>query len=122
MQTRIVREKLKPEAVREIVISEFGDMAKVDVDIVRQILVIGGEWHSEGQDLLVKDGSSGEDVWGCNYYPFRGTDKRIEYNSLINLKPSLGARDMEIQESRIRQNMREVIESLLLTPYETIQR
>lgn len=95
-------------------------MVKVDVDIKRGILTIGGEWHSEGDELLRRDGSSREDVWGADFYPWREGEKRIEYNSLINIKPSVGHRKMEIQDNNVKQKMRDIVEKFLLSSNETI--
>jgi len=120
MKVRIVKDKLSVDEVRTIVLDEFGDMAKVVVDIERGILAIGGEWHSEGQDELVKDGSDGRNVWGCNYYAFRDADKRIEYNSLINIKPTIGHTSMDIEDSDVRNKVKDIIELLLLLHNETI--
>ncbi|MDP3989319.1 MAG: DUF5674 family protein [bacterium] len=122
MKVRRITEKVSPEEVASIVAEEFGEMAKVDVDIEKKILVVGGEWHSEGQDELVSKGSDGSVVWGCNFYPFREADKRIEYNSLINIKPAIGHTSMDIEDEDVKKQMRDVIETLLLSPNETVQR
>ena len=119
---RIIQSKLSPDIVRGIMIDEFGDMAKVDVDIERGVLTIGGEWHSEGQDELVEKGSDGSKVWGCNYYAFREPEKRIEYNSLINIKPGIGHTSMDVKENDVKEKMKNIIELLLLSSDETIQR
>ena len=57
MQARIIRKKISKEELKEILQENFEDMVKVDVDVLRSILSIGGEWHSEGDEMLNKDGS-----------------------------------------------------------------
>lgn len=121
MEARVVKEKISKEELVKITKENYGNMVKVDVDIRQGVLTIGGEWHSEGQELLVnKEGSSGEDVWGVDFYPWRELENRIEYNSLINIKPAIGHREMEIKDSEIKQKMRSIIEKLLLSRHETI--
>lgn len=115
MKPQIIREKISEDELKKIIEENFVDMAKVDVDIERKILTIGGEWHSEGDEILAKDGSHREDVWGANFYPFRESGNRIEYVSLINIKPAIEHNDMEIKNSDIRNKMRAIIEELLLS-------
>jgi len=114
MEPKIVREKISNDELVKITEANFGDMVKVDVDIKRIILTIGGEWHSEGEDLLVKDGSSSTDIWGTNFYPWNKKEERIEYVSLINIKPSLGHKKMKISDPKIKEKIKKVVEKLLL--------
>lgn len=114
MKPRIITKKISKNELKKIIEENFEDMAKVDVDIKREILTIGGEWHSEGDDLLSKDGSQREDIWGANFYPFRNSGDRIEYVSLINIKPAIEHNNMEIKDIDIKNKMLVIIEKLLL--------
>ena len=116
----IVRRKLAPEKLVEIVQNNHEEMAKVDVDIERRILSIGGEWHSEGEELLVQDGSKSTDVWGTNLYPWKVPHERVVYHLLINLKPVLGHREMEIKDAALQKRIRGVINELLLADDENV--
>lgn len=120
MKAQIIKEKISKDELARIVKENYGIMVKVDVDIRRGVLAIGGEWHSEGDELLHRDGSSREDVWGANFYPWREPEKRVEYNSLINIKPGIGHTKMEIQDVEIRQKIQNVVEKLLLANNETL--
>lgn len=90
-----------------------GDMAKVVVDIVRDILAIGGEMHADEEQLLLQDGSAQENLWGANVYPAQPTDDRIAFTSLINIRPRAGNRSMEISDPAIRQKVQAVIDKLI---------
>jgi len=121
MQAQIVKEKISKEELVKITKENYGKMVKVDIDIKKEILAIGGEWHSEGDKLLnAQEGSHRENVWGVNFYPWRKAEKRIEYNSLINIKPSIGHTKMEIQNGEVRNKIRAVIEKFLLSNDETL--
>lgn len=98
----IAREKTSPEP--------FGDFAKVVVDIERKILAIGCELHIDCAKELMEDGSSGKNLWGANLYP---EEKRIDYVSLINIRPKENNRSMEVKNQEIREKMKEVIHILL---------
>ncbi|MEK7508204.1 MAG: DUF5674 family protein [Patescibacteria group bacterium] len=82
---------------------------KVVVDIERKILAYGCELHVDCADELIQDGSSGGDLWGANVYPDTG---RIDFVSLINIRPAAGNRTMEIQSEEIKNAVEMVIRDL----------
>ncbi len=120
MKVRIIREKIPKDELARIVKENFGTMVKIDVDVERGVLAIGGEWHSEGDELLAQDGSSRRDVWGANFYPWNPSDSRVEYISLINIKPQFNNRSMEVEDEKTKEKMREIISRLLLSDDETL--
>lgn len=83
---------------------------KVVVDVEQGILAMGGELHIDCVEELEKAGSSFANLWGVNIYPL---EKRIDYVSMINIRPQVGNRSMEIQEEKTREKMRQIIERLL---------
>ena len=120
MHPIIVREKISQEVITRMALENFGDIVKVDVDIERGILTLGGDWHSEGQQLLVEDGSSGLNVWGVNFYPWKPSQERIAYVSLINLKSHLKHENMEIKDVELKKKIKKIINDLLLDDNETL--
>ena len=120
MKPYIVRKKISKDELTRIVKENFGTMVKIDVDVESGVIAIGGEWHSEGDELLAQDGSSRKDVWGANFYPFNPPDSRVEYISLINIKPQFNNRSMEVEDKEIQEKMREIISRLLLPDDETL--
>ena len=66
------------------------------------------------------EGSNGQDVWGANFHPFEKKDRRLEYIALINIKPSVGNRDMEIGDPAVRDKIKKIVEKLLLSEDETL--
>ncbi len=54
---KIVRKQLTNEEIQVLAVETFGDMIKVVVDLKREILVAGGAFHSDGEELLLEDGS-----------------------------------------------------------------
>lgn len=114
MEVKIIKEKISKEELKRIASENFGAMIKVDVDIQSGVLSAGGEWHSEGDEFLSKNGSLREYVWGVNFYPWKAPEDRIEYISLINIKPSFEHKSMEIKNAELKNKIRNVIEKLLL--------
>ena len=81
------------------------------VDIERKMLAGGGDRHSDDEKILLEDGSKQKNLWGG------GLDtetKEIDYNSIINLRPSEGNPSREILSPEIRKKFDNIIKKLLL--------
>ena len=91
----------------------FEEMVKYVVDVERRLIAIGGEMHSDAEQVLLEEGSRQADLWGANYYPGRGRDGCIEYTSLINIRPAAGNRGMELQDPTLRQTVQEITFALV---------
>jgi len=91
----------------------FKDMVKYVVDIERRVAAIGGELHADAEEMLLEAGSRQSDLWGANFYPDKDPDERIEYTSLINIRPGQGNRSMFIEDPEVRDRVREVTLELI---------
>jgi hypothetical protein len=109
----LLRVAAEPAQIRTLTDRWFGDMVKFVVDLERRVLAAGGELHADAEAVLLADGSRQEDLWGANYYPDQPLDSRLEYTSLINIRPNRGNRKMEIQDPQIRERVRRLALSLL---------
>jgi hypothetical protein len=89
---------------------EHGDMIKVVVDVRRRLLTGGGNMHYEGEQLLLEDGSDQSDLWGANWFPAR---QRVEFESLINIRPRQGNRSMILQDAELRRQVESVLREYL---------
>lgn len=97
----IVREKTKlPDT----------DFLKVVVDLERKILAMGCELHIDCEEDLVAEGSKHQDCWGANIYPKDGS---LEFNSMINIKPNMGYKTMNIEDEEIKRKVERIIRDLL---------
>src|SRR3989338_4886768 len=104
----LVRCKIDPE-FRKKVAEDLKGYIKVVVDIRRQILSAGGEKHVDGEQMLLKDGSHQEDLWGA------GLDletNEMDFDSMINLRPAQNG-SREILDLKIRQQVESITRSLL---------
>ena len=88
----------------------FGNMVKAVVDIDRGILAIDAELHSDLEACLLKDGSKQKDLWGINLYPELPGDDFIEFDSMINLRPSQGNRSRGVENEDIRKKITALIQ------------
>ena len=100
----VVEEKISAEQLEKAK-EDYGEYVKVVVDIDKKILSAGGEWHADGEKVLLEQGSRQDDLWGG------GVDLKtgdIDYVSLINTRPRLNS-SQEVSDEKIRKVMREVM-------------
>jgi len=111
---RLVREPITREELTAIAQLGFGDMVKAVVDVARGSMAIGGELHSDEEALLIDDGSRQEDLWGINLYPGDETAEWIEFDSMINVRPSLNNRSRSVESEDTRAAIRRVVSQLII--------
>lgn len=83
---------------------------KVVVDIEKKILTAGGLRHFEGEQLLLKEGSKQENLWGGGLDLETG---EVDFDSMINIRPKQGNSSREVLSDDIRKQMEVIIGNLL---------
>ena len=109
---KIIRERITEAELKEFLGKPFKEMIKFVVDVRREVAAFGGEMHADAEKVLLEDGARQADLWGGNIYPERPEKQRLEWNSLINIRPSAGNFSMDVQNEEIKNKMQEVIENL----------
>ena len=99
---KIVREAMTKGELNEMAKQQFGDMVKAVVDVEQGIMAIGGELHSDEEAMLLDQGSMQKHLWGINLYPERPVSEWIEFDSMINVRPSGGNRSRYVERAEIR--------------------
>jgi len=89
----------------------FGNMVKGVVDVRRGTLALDAELHSDLEALLLENGSNQSDLWGINLYPDQTGEDFLEFDSLINVRPSQGNRSREVEDESLRLKIRNIIEA-----------
>ena len=110
---RIIREPISRSELTTIAAQQFGDMVKAVVDIGRRIMAIGGELHADEEAILLQDGARQAELWGINLYPGTAGEEWIEYDSMINVRPSQGNLSRDVQDAVVRQSIRQIVECLV---------
>ena len=85
---------------------DYGDYIKIDIDIETKAMTIGGEWHSDGEKILLENGSKQKDIWGGG---INMSNRTIDFNSLINTKPKQDNNSQEILDKNIRKEFGEIV-------------
>jgi len=85
---KILEKPLDVDELKKIAQDKFGDLVKAVVDINRELVAIDAELHSDLEALFLEKGSKQDDLWGINFYPDIEDDDFVEFDSMINLRPS----------------------------------
>ncbi|HEY8767864.1 MAG TPA: DUF5674 family protein [Dehalococcoidia bacterium] len=101
-EIEIVHGQVSLEHLRILASGMFGDLIKAVVDVQLGIMAIGGELHADEEALLLDEGSKQADLWGINLYPADyGGLEWIEFDSMINVRPSSGNRSRAVEDPTI---------------------
>lgn len=113
MAIRIVREPMRLDELRALARAQFGDFVKAVVDVRGVAMAIGGELHADEEALLIEQGARQADLWGINIYPDRAGADRIEFDSMINVRPSQGNRSRSVEDPALRERIVTVVAGLI---------
>ena len=91
----------------------FGNMVKAVVDVERGVMALDAELQADEEAVLPAEGCRQEDLWGINLYPDLPGDDWIEFDSMINLRPSQGNRTRSVDSPETRRKLVEVINALV---------
>jgi hypothetical protein len=105
----LLRAPATPDQIAQM-LADWEVLIKVVADVRREIMTGGGEMHADGEALLLADGSQQEDLWGANWYQ---ASREIRFEALINIRPRLNNRRMQIESEGLRRKMELVIRRIL---------
>lgn len=100
----ILNRKITPEEfakAREV----YDDYIKTVIDVQKNILAVGGEYHIDCEEILIKNGSEQENLFGGGY---RISTKEVEFMAMSNFKPALGKVTYEITDPNIREKLEKI--------------
>jgi hypothetical protein len=110
----VVTEPIGLSVIREMAQERFGDMVKGVVDIEQRIMALGAELHADEEEVMLEHGSRQADLWGINLYPDEfGGDGWIEFDSMINIRPSQNNRTRSVDDPAIQAKIREIVSELV---------
>lgn len=112
MEIRVVLDAISRDELAEIAKQQFGDMVKAVVDVERSIMAISGELHSDEEAVLLDQGSQQRHLWGINLYPDKPVEEWIEFDSMINVRPSASNRSRYIESQNLRDTITRIVNQL----------
>lgn len=99
---QLIIETITLAELREMSKKMHGNLVKAVVDIEKEIMAVDAELHADQEQFLLEQGSEQGNLWGINIYPDAQEEERIEFDSMINLRPSWGncSRGVDNPETR----------------------
>lgn len=88
---------------------------KIVVDIEKEILAAGGEYHADCEKELEKVGSIQKNLYGGGVSL---ESKKIDYMAMSNYKPQRGMITYEVADLKIRNTMKKIIQNYFGKFYE----
>jgi hypothetical protein len=114
MNIVIIKEAISRKDLESLAKEGYGNFVKAVVDVQEGIIAIGGEFHSEEEACLMsQEGSKREHTWGINLYPNKQGEDFIEFDSMVNLKPSFGNRSRGVENEQVRAKIKEIIQKFI---------
>lgn len=82
---------------------------KLAVDVELEVIAGGGALHSDCEALLLDSGSEQSHVWGADWTPH---NKKVTFESLINIRPNQNNLSLEVLDSELRAKIEGVVRTI----------
>ena len=90
------------------------NVIKAAVDVTRELIAVDAPMHYECEQLLLENGSNQADIWGINLYLDEDDiDDIVEFDSMINIRPSQNNRTRSVEDSAIQTKIKQVVSKWL---------
>jgi hypothetical protein len=106
---KILEKAITIEELRKTASDTFGNFVKAVADVGKELIAIDAELHSDLEALFLENGSKQNDLWGINLYPEHQEDGFIEFDSMINMRPSGGNRSRSVDSEEIQKKIIQIV-------------
>jgi uncharacterized protein YuzE len=110
----IISEPVPLSFLLEMANENYGNIIKAVVDVEKGMLALNGDLHSDEESALLIQGSRQEDLWGINIHPEQPFPNRIEFDSMVNVRPGQGNRTRGVDDPELRQRILEVVSGMIV--------
>ena len=106
---KIITESVTLNEIKAMAAATFGNLVKAVVDVERELIAVDAELHSDLEALLLEDGSKQKSLWGITLYPEIQGGDFVEFDSMINMRPSQGNRSRGVEDKELRKKIIEIV-------------
>ena len=106
---KIITQSVTLNEIKAMAIATFGNLVKAVVDVERELIAVDAELHSDLEALLLENGSKQKNLWGINLYPEIQGDDFVEFDSMINMRPSQGNRSRSVENEEMRKKIVSIV-------------
>jgi hypothetical protein len=110
---KIIKDKINIGELNEMAKNMFGNFVKAVIDVEKGILAVDAELHADLEALLLENDSKQKNLWGINIYPELSGDDFVEFDSMINLRPSQENRSRGVENAEIRKKIIEIVNKII---------
>lgn len=110
---RIVKDAISIAELEEMAKKMFGNLVKAVVDVEKEIMAVDADLHADEEALLLEEGSLQKNLWGINLYPQLTGEDFVEFDSMINLRPSQNNRSRGVDDENIQKSILVVVNKLV---------
>ncbi len=112
---RLITDTISITELERMASKMFNHLVKAVVDINQGIMVVDAELHADQETFLLEHGSEQEHLWGINLHPAKfGLEDFIEFDSMINLRPSWGNVSRGVEDERVQQQIIAIVSRLVV--------
>jgi hypothetical protein len=113
-QIEVITQPVKLDLIIAKAEATFGDMVKCVVDLEKREMAIGAELHADEEVVMLARGSKQSNLWGMNLYPGAfGTPDWLEFDSMINIRPSQNNRSRSVEDPKNQEQIRVLVAELV---------
>jgi len=113
MGTILVDKPISREELKAAARPYYEAVVKAVVDIERGIMAIGGELHADEEKFLLERDSEQQHLWGINLFTELDLPDMVEFDSMINLRPSQNNRSRGVEDAATRERIMDIVRSLV---------
>jgi|SRR5581483_6584670 len=110
---KIVDKSIALDELKKMSEKMYDSLVKAVVDIERCIMAVDADMHADEEVLLLENDSQQENLWGINIYPYKSGDNWIEFDSMINIRPSQGNRTRGVESIVIQEKIKHIVNCLV---------
>ena len=70
--------------------------------------------HADEEATLLDEGARQADLWGINLYPDRPVEEMVEFDSMVNVRPSQSNRSRGVEDPTVRRQIQVIVERLVV--------
>ncbi len=111
---KIIKSPISLAELKESRHESYTELVKAVVDVELGLMAVGGEFHADEEAVLLEHGSKQENLWGLNIHFKKTKEERIEFDSMINIRPRQGNRSRNIESEEIKKQVIVTVNQLLL--------
>lgn len=111
---QLVKEKISIDELKKMAQKMYNNIVKAVVDIEQGLMIIDAGLHADQEEALLESGSMQENLWGINLHPTKfGLDDFIEFDSMINIRPSQGNFDRGVGDPATQEKIINIVNHLV---------